>query len=162
MGWGGFASPFSELTLDNSKDKGIYDMIEKGQLRYIRSGTRTRREGLLFAATQYFNYYLHSPLLFRLLNRRFVFNTLRVPFIPSVAIHHDTTVSMVKRLVQSMSDCQSVVFCMHGILRLGDNDYNNRFNWDYDRFEAFLQFLKSDKRYRVITSEQLVSEIYNK
>jgi len=156
MWGGGYASPFSELTLDNSTEKGIYELIENGQLRYIRSGTRTLREGLLFAAAQYFNQYLHSPLLYRLMNRKYVISKLQVPFLPSVAIHSDTSVRMVQRFVKSMSDGQSVVFCLHGILHLGEKDYAKRFNWDYDRFEAFLKFLKSDGRYKVVKTEELI------
>lgn len=153
---GGYASPFSELTLNNSKEKGIYELIETGQLRYIRSGTRARREGLLFAATQYFNQYLHSPLLYRLMNRKYVISKLQVPFLPSVAIHSDTSVRMVQRFVQSMSYGQSVVFCLHGILHPGEKDHAKRFNWDYDKFETLLCFLKSDGRYRMIKTAELV------
>ena len=131
-------------------------MIETGQLRYIRSGTRTRREGLLFAAAQYFNQYLHSPLVYHLMNRKYVINKLQVPFLTSVAIHSDTSVRMVQRFVQSMSDDQSVVFCLHGILHPGEKDHAKRFNCDYDRFEAFLKYLKSDSRYKVVKTVELV------
>ncbi len=157
-GGGGYASPFSELTLDNSKEKGIYELIETGHLRYIRSGTRTRREGLLFAATQYVNQYLHSPLLYRLMNRKYVINKLQVPFLPSVAIHHDTTVRMVQRFVQSMSYGQSVVFCLHGILKSNEKGYNKHFNLDYDQFEQLLNIISLDKSIVVKTTLDLVAD----
>lgn len=91
------------------------------------------------------------------LKKGFLFiNKLQVPFLPSVAIHRYTTVRMVQRFVLSMSDGQSVVFCLHGILHHGEKDYTKRFNWSYDRFEAFLKFLKADGRYKVVKTVELV------
>lgn len=158
---GGYASPFSELSVNNLREKGFEALLRNGELKYIRSGTRTRREGVLFAAVQFANQYLHSPLLYWTLNKKFVISRLSLPFLPSVAVHHDTTVKMLSRFVEKMHEGQSVVFCLHGILKPGEKDYDKRFNWDYDRFEQFLRFLSGDD-YKVMTTTRLVDCVIEK
>ena len=144
------------MSKSNLKEKGFEELLENGKLKYIRSGTVTKREGLLFTAVQYINQRLHSPMLYRALNKKYVFTSLSQPFLPSVAMHHDTTVKMVSEFVKSMKDNQNVVFCLHGILKPNEKGYNKRFNLDYDRFEQFLNYLSSDKSIVVMTTLNLV------
>ena len=155
-GGGGYASPFSELTLDNLHAKGFDELLNKGILKYIRSGTRTRREGVLYAGVNYLNQFIHSPWLYRALNKKSIFSQLHKPFIKAVAVHHDTTPRMLFSFIRAMSDNQSVCFCFHGILRSNEKGYDNRFNWDYDRFEELLNYLSSDKRINTLKTMDLV------
>ena len=46
----GFASPTSILTKKNIHTTGIDSLVEEGTLSYVRSGIRTRREGLMYSA----------------------------------------------------------------------------------------------------------------
>ena len=159
---GGYASPFSELTKEDLKGSGFAELLENGQLKYIRSGTRTRREGILFAGMSYVNQYLRSPFLFRVMNKRFVFTELSYPFLPSVAIHKDTTVEELRHFFRAMRDNQSVVLCLHGVLHQQEGDYEKRFNWDYESFEGLLKFLKNENRINVRTTAQIVDNALNR
>lgn len=86
-----------------------------------------------------------------------VISKLQVPYLQSVVIHSDITVRMVQHFVSAMADNESVVFCLHCILRPGEKKImSKRFNWDYDKFETLLCFLKSDGKYRMIKTAELV------
>lgn len=110
----------------------------------------------MFAGMRYINQYLKSPFLFRLMNKKFVFTELQQPFLPSVAIHKDTTLKMLRYFFRTMRNDQSVVFCLHGVLHYQEGDFEKRFNWDYEVFEDVLKLLKEEKRVKVMTTAQLV------
>lgn len=155
----GYASPFSQLTIQNVRASGIWQLVEDGTLKYIRTGIRTRREGYVYAFVNLLNNYIRNAALFRFLNNRNVIAKSSLPFFSSVPIHHDTTNEMLERFLSYLHDDSAVVFCFHGVLKTDDKDYKKRFSWNVDDFEVFLCFLTDSRGVEILTTGLLVSKI---
>ncbi len=110
----GFASPRSEITLENGTD--IKDLIKEGKLSYIRSGICVRREGLLYSALSYAERKTHSKWLFYILNKRNIIKCVDPTLVKSVAITKYTTVDQIMYLLDRVNSDESVILMFHHII----------------------------------------------
>lgn len=158
----GFASPHSELTVENST--AVRALVEDGTLAYIRSGLQVRREGLVYAGLTALERGIHSPYLYVALNRR---NILPPPsrtsmhetgtLLLSAAVTCHTTVAQIRRLIEAMKDGESLILMFHSILRPGDTGYGaDTWYWDADRLEALCAWLAQQPELTVRTTVELV------
>ena len=152
----GFASPTSILTKKNIHETGIDSLIEDGTLSYVRSGIRTRREGLIYSAFTLLDSKIHSGILFYRLNKRCVIGNALPSILPSVAVNCYHTILQVKKLIAKMHDGETVILNFHSVLRKDDAGYaKDKFYWDEDRFEKLLKDLVSDTSIKVCTTKDL-------
>ena len=125
----GFASPNSVITEENSN--GVLDLVEKGVLSYVRSGTQVRREGLLYSVLTYLERKTHSLWLFRWLNRKNTVNASRTQILMSVAITRHTTVKQILNFVEYLKDDEGVILMFHSVIEKDDRGYGKD-NWYFD------------------------------
>lgn len=143
----GFASPGCGVTEQNKYDKGIWSMVENGQLLYVRSGISIRREGLLYSLLCLIDKYIHSKCLFAFLNRRNIISDkehLHEHVLPSITIYSYTQLPQIEYLIEHMSDSSVTILMFHSILNKGDKGYgHDRFCWDEVDFESLCALLNS-------------------
>lgn len=153
----GFASPTSILTKDNIHTTGIDSLVEQGILSYVRSGIRTRREGLVYSAFTFLDSKIHMGYLFYRLNKRCIIGNTLPAILPSVAINSYHTIAQVKKLIAKMHDCDAVILNFHSVLRKADAGYGkDKFYWEEGKFEELIKELKSDISVRVCTTKDLL------
>lgn len=159
----GFASPTSFLTWQNKNDGGIWNMVEKGEISYIRSGNRLRRNSLSDKILSVLDMILHSKLLFRRLNRKNVITSLSAPFMLSVGVYSYTTVPQVMSFLRHLPQDGAVILTFHSILDVQDKGYGDtKFYWDVHRFEALLQALTCDTTISLTTTCELLDTYFEK
>lgn len=159
---GGYASPFSKITAEDIDYGQVWDLVESGELKYVRSGSSIRREGLFYALISFINRYVQSSRLYWLLNRKFIIGNLSRPLLPSVAIHCDTTVKQLLYLVGRMKDEEAVVFCLHNIENPGSPDYKSLYSWDCKCLEEFIRILSTDETVMFCKTETIVDRYLKK
>lgn len=159
----GFASPSSCLTFENKNDDGIWDLVNKGVISYIRSGIQIRREGYVYMFFSLLDSLIHSKKIFWYLNKRNIIVDTKIPFLSSVAIYSYTSLKQIQNLITSMPDNSSVILMFHSILKKTDIGYgNDKWYWDEILFRNLLDFLYNEKEVRICTSYDLVSHNKNK
>lgn len=156
----GFASPESVITEQNKNEKGIWKLVEDGQLLYVRSGIQIRREGYVYAALSLLDRYIHSNSLFRYLNRKnVIINVSNDQILPSVAIFSYTKLHQVFSFIEKLKDSSATILMFHSILRNGDEGYGcDRYYWDAEEFESLCAFLKSRSDIRVCMTKDLIEQ----
>lgn len=154
----GFASPTSLLTKQNINDYGIWSMISSKEISYIRTGIRIRREGYIYTLVSLIDKYLHSRILFNILNRRNIIRSRHSRFFPSVTILCYTTNSQIKYFINSIPDDSSAILMFHSILYKTDLGYGkDKFFWDIVKFEELLKYLNSQKDIIICTNKELMN-----
>lgn len=152
----GFASPNSVLTWGNKNENGIWDLINSGELSYIRSGTQIRREGYLYIIKSIIERFTHSPRLFYNLNKRNLVLDDNI-FLPSVSIYSYTTISEIKYFINHMPENASVVFMFHSILNQSDYGYRrDKYYWPEENFKELCGYLKECDKVEVCTTKELI------
>ena len=153
----GFASPTSILTKDNIQETGIDALVEQGILSYVRSGIRTRREGLIYSAFTLLDSKIHQNRLFYLLNKRCVISAPLPSILPSVAVNSYHTLSQITYLIKKMQDDEVMILNFHSVLSKTDVGYGkDKFYWDENKFEKLLEVLASDTSLEVCTTKDLL------
>lgn len=152
----GFASPTSIITKENIHETGIDSLIEQGTLSYVRSGIRTRREGLMYSGLTLLDSKIHNGNLFYHLNKRCIIGTSLPAILPSVAINSYHTIPQVKKLITKMNDGETIILNFHSVLRKGDAGYGkDKFYWEEDKFERLLKELGSDVLIKICRNKDL-------
>lgn len=152
----GFASPTSILTKDNIHMTGIDALVELGTLSYVRSGIRTRREGLAYSAFTFLDSKIHNKGLFYRLNKRCIIGTQLPSILPSVAVNCYHTLSQVKNLIAKMQEGEVVILNFHSVLQKKDAGFGkDKFFWEEGKFEELLKELSSKKSVKVCTTKEL-------
>ena len=157
----GFASPTSYITLRNKNEKGVWELINDNTISYVRSGIQIRREGLAYTFLSLMDRYLHSKMLFKILNNRTV---VRKPerFLLSTAIFSYTRLGQIKCLINSIKDNSAVILMFHSVVKKGQTGYGcDRFYYDYNTFNELLNWLVNQKSARVCTTKQYINDIIN-
>ena len=150
----GFASPHSELTMENSA--AIRALVEQGTLSYIRTGIQVRREGLPYACLTALERRTHSRGLFYQLNRKNILPPTPGTFLRSVAVTRYTTLEQLRYLISRMKDGESVILMFHSIRHPGEPGYGaDAWYWDAGRFDALCAFLKRTDGVFVRTTQRL-------
>lgn len=154
----GFASPTSYLTYKNKDEKGVWDLVEDNTLIYVRSGIQIRREGYFYMFLSLLDRYLHSNILFGILNRRTVIHKAD-RFLLSTAIFSYTKPSQIKYLIDRAKDNSAVILMFHSVMKKGQLGYGlDRFYYDYDLFDELLCWLKKQVSIQVITTKQFIKD----
>lgn len=157
----GFASPFSELTYENKDENGVWQLYMNNTVSYVRSGFVVRREGLIYIALTVLNMMFHLPLLYRSLNKKAIFTTVKDKILPSATIFSYTTNKEVENFIDSIPDNASVIFMFHSVLSKEDNQYGKgKWFWDVDRFESLLKWLSNQDNINVCTTLSLVETFH--
>ena len=155
----GFASPGCGVTEQNKYDMGIWNMVENGQLLYVRSGISIRREGLQYTLLSFIDRYIHSKCLYAILNRRNIITDkdyLREHVLPSTTIFSYTKLAQVEYFIDKMPDSSIAILMLHSILRKGDKGYGyDRYYWDADTFESFCVWLKAQRDIKICMTKEL-------
>ena len=152
----GFASPTSILTKDNIHDTGIDSLVEQGIMSYVRSGIRTRREGLVYSAFTLLDSKIHNNGLFYRLNKRCIIGTPIPSILPSVAVNCYHTLPQITNLIKKMKEGETVILNFHSVLRKTDAGYGkDKFYWEEGRFEKLLKEFGSDVSVKVCTTKNL-------
>ena len=156
----GFASPTSAITWENKNAEGVWDMVEHGELRYVRSGIRIRREGLIYTLLSVLDSKVHSNYLFCLLNKRSInLKKLSDPLLNSTTIHSYTKKRQIISFVESAPPDSAIILMFHSIKRNGENGYGaDKFYFDYDDFRDILCFLKTNPDLKVMKTIDYVNE----
>lgn len=153
----GFASPTSILTNENIHATGIDSLVDNGTLSYVRSGIRTRREGLVYSAFTLIDSKIRSSCLFYRLNKRCIIGNNSPKILPSVAVNYYHTTPQVKKLIAKIHDGDAVILNFHSVLQKSDVGYGrDKFYWEESKFEALLKELKSDNSVNVLTTKDLL------
>lgn len=155
----GFASPGCGITEQNKNEHGIWDMMEEGKLRYVRSGISIRREGWLYSILSFIDRYIHSNALFRYLNNRNIIKQkeqLNKHVVPSITVFSYTKLHQIKYLIDNMPDSSTAILMLHSILCKEDEGYGfDRYYWEASLFESFCAYLKSQSDIRVCMTKEL-------
>lgn len=152
----GFASPTSILTKDNIHETGIDALMEQGILSYVRSGIRTRREGLVYSAFTLLDSKIHHSGLFYQLNKRCIVGSPLPLILPSVAVNNYHTLPQIFYFIRKMKVGEAVILNFHSILRKTDAGYGkDKFYWEESKFDNLLNKLGSDISLCVCTTKNL-------
>ena len=152
----GFASPHSELTLENSAP--IQELVSRGVLSYIRSGIQTRREGLIYAVLTALERKTHSKFLYYVLNRKNILSNKPGTFLMSAAVTSHTTVDQIMYLLSRMQEDQAVILMFHSVLHKEDQGYGkDTWYWDVQRFDRLCSDLRKLEQYVVCTTQNFVN-----
>lgn len=155
----GFASPSSELTVDNRNEHGIWNLVEEGTLAYVRSGIQIKREGIIYAGLSILDRVLHSKHLFQYLNQKCIFSGNNNFFLPSVAVYEYTTVEQILNFLHKMKDGKKVILMFHSILPAGDSRYGaDKFYWDAAKFETLVATISTYANFTVLTTKEMLKE----
>ena len=155
----GFASPGSEITEANKYEQGVGQLVENGILSYIRSGIQIRREGLVYSGLSWIDSHLHSPLLFRYLNRgNIIFHAnQKAKIIPSVVIYSYTTLKQVLSYIEHIPDNSIIVLMFHSILSKKDLGWGiDKYYWPITNFDNLCNYLNNHKNINVSKTLDLV------
>lgn len=159
----GFASPHSELTLENSAS--VRGLVEDGTLAYIRSGLQVRREGFVYSGLTALERRTHSPYLYAALNRRNILpaapprTTIHSSntFLSSAVVTCHTTVAQLRRLIGTMKDGEGLILMFHSVLRPEDAGYSkDPWYWDAGRLEALCAWLTQQPEIAVRTTMEWI------
>jgi len=155
----GFASPSSELTIDNRNDHGIWNLVENGTLAYVRSGIQIKREGIICAGFSILDSVFHSRYLFQHLNKKCTFRGNNNLFLPSIAVYEYTTVEQILNFLHKMKDGEKAIFMFHSILPAGDGRYGaDKFFWDAGKFETLVATISKYTNFTVLTTKEMLKE----
>ena len=156
----GFASPNSVITEQNKNNDGVWDLIEEGELLYVRSGIQIRREGYLYSALSLIDRYIHSDFLYGYLNRHNIIDSpgiLSKRIIPSVAVFSYTKRHQIESLIKRQRDSSTIILMFHSILNTKDEGYGaDRYYWNADDFEMLCSFLKSQSDVKICMTRDLL------
>lgn len=154
----GFASPTSAVTWENKNAYGLWDLVEQGELSYIRSGIRIRREGKFYALLNVLDSRLHSDRLFWYLNKRTINPArLKVPFLGSTTVHSYTKPHQIKHFIKKAKSDSSIVLMFHSVKKCGEKGYGvDKFYYDYDCFRDILVFLNNCSDVKVVKTIEYV------
>ncbi len=145
----GFASPYSYFLNDNCPN--ISEMLNSGEISYIRTGIQTNRKSLLYKALLWLETKTHNNFLFWIINRENVIINSQNDVFNSVTIRSCTKPSQIKYLISKMPDNSSVIFMFHSI----SNDVKNMWFWKVDYFKEICDYLNNGKDICVTTTSQL-------
>lgn len=152
----GFASPTSFLTRENIHETGIDVLVEQGVLSYVRSGIRTRQEGLVYSAFTWLDSKIHNNGLFYRLNKRCIISKPLPSILPSIAVNYYHTLSQVKNLIVKMRDGEAMILNFHSVLQKNDAGFGkDKFYWEEGKFENLLKELDSNMSVKVCTTKDL-------
>lgn len=155
----GFASPTSILTKDNIHETGIDSLVEQGTLSYVRSGIRTRREGLMYSAFTLLDSKIHNGSLFCWLNKKCIIHNNLPVILPSVAVNCYHTLQQIIKLIKKIQNGDSVILNFHSVLRKTDAGWGkDKFYYDYERFSEILSFLANCPEVKVVKTIDFVKE----
>lgn len=149
----GFASPSSNICEDNISS---LDCI-KDEILYIRSGTQVRRNGIFYSVLYIINTFLHSNVLFYLLNKREI-NTQNqeTPYIKSVTIKSNTKLRNIKYFIKKVPDDSLVVLLFHSIKTSEYHGYYDTWCFDSKKLESLCQYIKGSDELSVLTLRQVL------
>lgn len=159
----GFASPTSAVTWENKNANGLWDLVEQGELSYIRSGIRIRREGKIYAVLSVLDSKLHSNHLFWYLNKRTINpSRIRVPYLSSTTVHSYTKPCQIKQFLKKAKSDSTIILMFHSVKKRGEKGYGvDKFYYDYDNFREILTFMSDNPEIRVVKTIDYVNESLN-
>jgi len=153
----GFASPHSELDLNNIKE--IQELVSEKVLLYIRSGIQVRKEGVFYAFKTILNQMLHNKKLFHNLNKRCIMdiNTKQQDLLWGIGITSYTTVEEIVYLIRQLEDGQAVILMFHSVLEKGELGYGiDKWYWDKDKLFELCKELQVMSDIHVCTTKEWV------
>ena len=151
----GFASPFSEITLENHSE--IRKMISDNELLYIRSGIQVRRENLWYKIGYILMDLLHSKRLFYMLNKKNVnFNHENPLYFTGVTVSNKTSLSQIEYFINRMPNDSQLILILHSVLPKAHPGYGkDKWYIDENMFEKLCMSLKNNDGVHVITNKDL-------
>ncbi len=156
--WGGeygFASPGSEIYGGNFEEYAT--LVKDKHCKYIRSGTKVKRDGLLNAFLYLTARYTGSLWIFRMYNRKNILSIDRkISFYPSVTCNRETRAEQIISLIKSLKDRQACILMFHSILYENDPGFEKDkwFNSAED-FTRICSALASENDIKVVTNMEL-------
>lgn len=155
----GFASPNSWLTDKNVESSGINTLIEKGILKYLRSGVQIRREGPVYTGLAIVEQITHNKFLYYLLNKKNVVHRgKKYKVLPSVAIKDYTTIKQIMYLISRIPEGDAVILLFHSILSKNDPLYGkDHYYWDADLFDNLCNWIENTEEIVVISTLDLLN-----
>lgn len=146
----GFASPGSFLTIDNAEE--VINLKDEGKLLYIRSGKRTRREGMLYAISTILNNQIHSKRLFYHMNKDCIL-TKRETILKAVGVTKDNTVDELMYLIEKLKDEEAVILMFHSIKKRY-HDNRDKWYWGRDQLEQLCYKLSKYSDIEICTTRK--------
>lgn len=168
----GFASSGSHITWENKNDEGVWNLVKKGNLGYVRSGIQIRREGLLYSVYSLLDRYLHSKNLYWYLNKMTLLpsDTTPIvmkedarkenkPFVLSTTVHSHTSLQQIKYFIEQAGKEDAIILMFHSVLKRGERGYGaDRFYYDYNAFETLLAYIKDNIEIRNYTTKEYITK----
>ena len=156
----GFASPNSQITEENKREQGVWQLVETDVLKYVRSGIQIRREGVGYSVLSAIDMLIHSPKLFYWLNRKNIIETIlpKNRIIPSVAIFSYTTLQQIQYMIDKMPDETTLILMFHSILMPQDIGYGkDKWFWDSRKFNNLCKYCAEKTEINVSTTINVIS-----
>jgi hypothetical protein len=153
----GFASPGSKIGLDNYHN--LKPLIDDGVLLYIRTGTRAREKGLIYAGISWLNQKFRNNRLFWYLNKDNINIRGEETFVlKSVCIKDHTTVNNIKYLLSKITPPEQwVILMFHSVLTINEPGYGkDSYYFDAKKFDEICKFV-SKNDYSVMTTKDALA-----
>ncbi len=149
----GFASPSSDIC-DSNID--TLDSL-RSNLKYIRSGTQARRNGIIYAFFYFLNDKLNNNGLFWKLNQASIMSCGEIPrCIPSVTIRSTTRVQNIISFLKRMPDNSAVVLLFHSIKSVEYDGFYDAWCYKTDEFEELCDYLSTTNEIKTVTLDDLI------
>lgn len=138
----GFASPRSEMGKKYIKENAEH--LKSLGLLYVRTAdNREPNERHLAIQDDLAKKGVSNYVIFNVPQLTYSFDTMCVN---SVVVYHDTDVNDLKALVDLAAEEKAcIVFMFHNTKKKGEDSYDSRWSYDYDKFDEFAEYL-SQKR----------------
>lgn len=150
----GFASPTSLLNETNSRE--TKELVENNLLKYVRTGPRVRREGIVYTILTLLNNFLRNPKIFYNLNKRYILKSNNW-LLNSVAVTKDTTPQEILYLIDKMKESESLILMFHSILNKSDSGYGkDKWYWDSNDFEYLCKKISENKSLKINTTMEWI------
>lgn len=156
----GFASPESKMTETFIKTKK--NVLLQCGCSYVRTGLRVRTLQYLRILARKVARVTHSGLLFTTAYHDTLLDRTDEYVFFSVPIMKDTTLKEVTALIRhAVKKEKNLILLFHRVLKPEEDNYKEKWYWDYRKFDSLLQFLciEQDKRHlRVVKTCDLENE----
>jgi hypothetical protein len=146
-----FSSPYSEIYKGNFS---LYsNMLERNNIRYLRSGNQLRRSGILYCILFVIQMILKSKILFYILNKKNIMTTndictnetSNVVIIKATAVRYWNTIKQLRYFLNKLKNETVVVFLFHSIMYEKDIVTKNNWTFTAEKFEELLKILKAEE-----------------
>jgi len=158
----GFSSPKSEIFKGNFAE--YESLLTKEGISYIRSGTKTKRDGYFHAFLYMLYKYTKSPSIYSFCNKRNIIDLRKsnkeLKILPSVTCSYDNTLKQMVRFICKIPDESAAILMFHSIFKETNVGYGKE-KWVTDEkdFDKLCHILSANEGIKVITNAELVSMI---